>query len=710
MLLGKYKKKIVITAASALIFFAVTMPFRKLFQVVTVTEVRPAAAFNPLFGLLFGIPGAIGCALGNFAADILTGYSPLTCLLGFPIQALFGLFPHFVWKKLGGEVRLNTSKNVFRYFMIILVTAVLIALLLGAMLYALGNGSILSTTRMFFHNNFVFGMVLGIPMLLTYTSFQIKKSGGRLSLSERFILLFLFLAILSAAMIGVISYIESYRYIQNPLDLWNRVYDYISADLFIFFAVIILFLRYGEKNITVPMENLADVAREYIQTEDSVMLDAKTAASRCGNFSDVQGEAGELAEAFKEMFLNIEKYIANLTKVTAENERISTELNLAKQIQADMLPRIFPAFPARKDFDVFASMNPAKEVGGDFYDFFLIDSDHLALVIADVSGKGVPAALFMVVSKTLLKNQIMTGQSPKDILTAVNKQLCENNESQMFVTVWLGILEISTGKLTASNAGHEYPAVRRANGKFELFKDKRGFVLAGMENSKYTEYELYLGVGDVLLVYTDGAAEATDSENRLYGTERMINALNDCTDVRPEAVISYLRKDIDSFVGTAVQFDDITMLAVTLKERPACEKTLTLSAAVENWSKLLDFLEENLANISLKERIAIETAAEEIYVNIARYAYPNGSGSAEITLRTASSRAELVFKDRGIPYNPLKKSDPDITLSADKRQIGGLGIYMVKQSMDEVSYEYVGEQNVFTIAKNIGGSKATACT
>ena len=250
---------------------------------------------------------------------------------------------------------------------------------------------------------------------------------------------------------------------------------------------------------------------------------------------------------------------------SAARQRIETELNVATQIQADMLPCIFPAFPERPEFDVYAGMIPAREVGGDFYDFFLVDNDHLALVIADVSGKGVPAALFMVIAKTLLKNAVQTGSSPKEALEKVNNQLCENNEAEMFVTVWLGVYEISTGRLTAANAGHEYPAIRRAGGRFELFQDRHGFVLGGMEDVRYREYELTLEPGDALFLYTDGVAEATDSTNTLYGTGRMLEALNRNCELGPENLLHQVKADIDCFAGAAPQFDDITMLSLQRK-------------------------------------------------------------------------------------------------------------------------------------------------
>ena len=245
-----------------------------------------------------------------------------------------------------------------------------------------------------------------------------------------------------------------------------------------------------------------------------------------------------------------------------EKERIGTELRVATQIQASMLPCLFPAFPEREEFDIYASMTPAKEVGGDFYDFFLVDDDHLALVIADVSGKGIPAALFMVTAKTMLKNAAQADLSPKAVLEQVNGQLCENNEAEMFVTVWFGIYEISTGKLTAANAGHEYPALRRSGGAFELVRDRHGFVLAGMEGSRYQEYEMQMQPGDALFVYTDGVTEATNGADVLYGTDHMLGALNRAPDVGPRELLRSVKTDVERFVGDAPQFDDITMLAI----------------------------------------------------------------------------------------------------------------------------------------------------
>ena len=249
-------------------------------------------------------------------------------------------------------------------------------------------------------------------------------------------------------------------------------------------------------------------------------------------------------------------------KQRMERSRLDTELSMASSIQADMLPNIFPAYPERSEFDIYASMDPAKEVGGDFYDYFFVDEDHLGLVMADVSGKGVPAALFMMISKILVQNYAMAGRGVKETLEAVNHQICTNNREEMFVTVWLGILEISTGRLTAANAGHEYPVLRKADGLFELVKDKHGFVIGGMDDVKYREYELQMTPGSKLFLYTDGVPEATDANKELFGTDRMLEALNAQPDASPEQTLQNVRAAVDAFVKDAEQFDDLTMLCV----------------------------------------------------------------------------------------------------------------------------------------------------
>ena len=273
-------------------------------------------------------------------------------------------------------------------------------------------------------------------------------------------------------------------------------------------------------------------------------------------------EIEALAEAFATLSARTLQYVDQVQRVTAEKERLGAELSMARDIQASQLPRLFPAFPNRPEFDVYATMTPAKEVGGDFYDFFLVDDDHIGLVMADVSGKGVPAALFMMIARVLIKSHLQNGETPGEALENVNDQLCEGNETELFVTVWAAVLEISTGKGIAANAGHEHPALRRANGEYELVVYRHSPAVATMEGIPYKEHNFQMYPGDSLFVYTDGVAEATSAEKELYGTERMLQALNRNPDASPEDTLNHVMDGINAFVAGAEQFDDITMMCL----------------------------------------------------------------------------------------------------------------------------------------------------
>ncbi len=315
-----------------------------------------------------------------------------------------------------------------------------------------------------------------------------------------------------------------------------------------------------KKTVVKPITDINQAARSYMKDKEDGSLGEH-------HFSNLKIHTGDeiesLAVIFGAMEQDISEYIRNLTAVTAERERIGAELNIASQIQSGMLPNIFPPFPERREFDVIASMKTAKEVGGDFYDFFLIDDDHLALVIADVSGKGIPAALFMMACKIIISNVSSLGvNDPGKILEKVNEHIMKNNPAEMFVTVWLGILEIKTGKLTAANGGHEYPCLMRAGGQFELLKDKHGLVLGAMEESRYTSYENQMNPGDRIFVYTDGVTEASNENNELFGTDRLLEALNSDPAAQGNGLMENVSGAISAFTGTAPQFDDITMLAM----------------------------------------------------------------------------------------------------------------------------------------------------
>lgn len=328
------------------------------------------------------------------------------------------------------------------------------------------------------------------------------------------------------------------------------IFAFFAALALIIFCVVLLVRRFS-RQLTAPLTALG----QDVQAISSGDLDHR-AEIRSND------EIGDLAVSFNNMAASLKQHIEHLTAVTAEKERIGAELDVATHIQKSMLPCIFPAFPDRKEFDIYATMNPAKEVGGDFYDFFMVDDTHLAVVMADVSGKGVPAALFMVIGKTLIKDHTQPGKSLGEVFTDVNNMLCDSNSEGLFITAFEGVLDLVTGEFRYVNAGHEPPYLCKQGEDFEAYKIKAGFVLAGMEDLRYREGSLQLMPGDRIFLYTDGVTEATDGAGRLYGSERLHRVLNANLDAGPETLLPTVKADVDQFVGDAPQFDDITMLCL----------------------------------------------------------------------------------------------------------------------------------------------------
>ncbi len=318
-------------------------------------------------------------------------------------------------------------------------------------------------------------------------------------------------------------------------------------------ALVVLLYR----RVLRPVGRIEHSLTEYMESKDSAAVKGSMEKVKVNN------EIGRLSDKVSDLAVEIDHYMDENIKLVMDKQQIETELEVAKDIQASQLP---DDFPDREEFDIYASMTPAKEVGGDFYDFFFVDDDHLAMVIADVSGKGVPAALFMMMSKMLINDYTLSGLSPHEILEHVNNALCRSNSRKMFVTVWLGILEISTGRLVSANAGHEYPIVRQPDGSFEAIKGKHDFVLGILKDKKYSQQEMTLQKGAALFVYTDGVPEAINADEELFGLERTVEALNKAPDAKPRELLENVGNAVFKFAGDAPQFDDITMLAVKLNK------------------------------------------------------------------------------------------------------------------------------------------------
>lgn len=396
------------------------------------------------------------------------------------------------------------------------------------------------------------------------------------------------------------------------------------------------------------------------------------------------------------LMVAVSLYIDHQREIQFEKERISSELDVATKIQNSMLPMILPTFPGRAEFKIQASMNTAKEVGGDFYDIFYTDDDHIALVMADVSGKGIPAALFMVITKTLIKNNMQEGMSPAKAMTKANQQLCENNEEGMFVTVWMCLLEITTGKITFVNAGHNPPLLTK-DGKCDYLKTKSGFILAGMDSTKYKEYEMQLDDGDALFLYTDGVTEAENSAIELYGEDRLLGFMKELKDKDPDEIIEGMHKDLDEFVGDAEQFDDITMLSLKMSGN---YKTKRIEPDISEMESVSSFVEEILESeeISPKTIISFNICLDEILSNVIQY---SGCTFVEIGVSNNGKRVSMRFVDDGEEYDPKQNPDPDITAPVEERKIGGLGLFMIKKMMDAVEYERVDGKNILTVRKYI---------
>lgn len=379
--------------------------------------------------------------------------------------------------------------------------------------------------------------------------------------------------------------------------------------------------------------------------------------------------------------------------------RFDKDLEIAKQIQQSALPSVFPPYPNRKDFSIYASMNAAKEVGGDFYDFYLVDENHLAFVVADVSGKGIPGAMFMMTSKTLIKSFAESGLPVHEVLTNVNTQLCQNNEAGMFVTAWMGILDLQTGLIKFANAGHNPPLVKHKDGSYEFLKGKVNFVLAGMDMVKYKEQELQLQPGDEIYLYTDGVTEAHNSNKELFGENRLLESLNSTKGMSVEDICKKVKEDVDAFVCDAEQFDDITMLCVQLNEIDSYNG-ITVVPSMETVPQVAEFMETEMEKFEISPKISMKMliAIDEIYSNIVRY---SGATEAIVSIKKSDNTLKLQFKDNGKPYNPLDSKEPDITASAEDRSIGGLGIFMVKKMLDKVEYKYVDNYNILTLTKNL---------
>lgn len=563
-----------------ILFILLTAPFKLWITASEMTQMRPAAVLTPILGMIFGWPAALGCAAGNFVCDLAAGYEISYAALGSLFQILYAMCAFFIWKKInrergGREFRLDSVSRILKLCLLLILNALLTVVCTSVLNHAYSVVDIVSFENFYlFINSFDSGLLFGAPLLILGSLLQMRienirtgkgKNAVRFTMNERMILNTLITGVCICVLVGAAVYLTE-KYSSASIGVLGRVYLIETLAMNAYFALSIGFMHFTEEKISRPIEELAQIAENYY-AEHATDAQRKRMAEACGAYAKDSTEVGGLARSYISMVQDLEKYVASLQRVMAEKERINAELSLASDIQAHMLPSIFPPFPEHDEFDLYAIMRPAKQVGGDFYDFFMIGEDRLAVTVADVSGKGVPAALFMVITKVLIKNYTQMKLEPAEVFTTVNRLLCDGNDADLFVTAWMGVLDLSTGTLTYVNAGHNPPLIKREGGGFEYLRERSGFVLGGLDCTHYRQNTLTVTPGDRLFLYTDGVTETTDPRQQLYGEARLQDFLNRHTSYTATEMLRSLQNELQEFAGTAPQFDDITMLLLDFKGR-----------------------------------------------------------------------------------------------------------------------------------------------
>ena len=452
--------------------------------------------------------------------------------------------------------------------------------------------------------------------------------------------------------------------------------------MLLFLFVLFIFISWICHRSTKPLLDLSKIAIQYGEGDFTAPLpDIKS-----------DDEIGVMTSAFHKMRDNLLKHIEIVKEAAIDVQKNQSELEIAKNIQQSALP---VDFPSHNVFEICASMRPARLIGGDFYDFFFIGEDKFAVLVADVSGKGIPAALYMMTAKALIKNTAKSGMGIAKVFTAVNNDLCSGNETNMFVTAFLAVLNLKTGVLEYVNAGHNPPFFYDESG-YHAIDVKRNMILGGLENIQYVSEKIQMQKGQRLFLYTDGVSEAQNKSGEFYGEERLSRVLNQ--DMQsPLHTLSLVQQDVSEFADGAEQSDDITMLELLYCGTD--NDLLTLKADIGNIDEVLQVVQQDMMNkkVPPEGQAKVMVACEEIFSNLAQYAYKDG-GMVRIRSMAANGKYFLRFIDNGIAYNPLEKENPDITASADDRDIGGLGVFIVRQTMHEVNYERIANQNILTIS------------
>lgn len=577
--LDNLKKSLLYFFECGFVFFVFTMLFRYLFNAFKIIEIRPVSGFTLVFGMVFGLPGIFGCAVSNFVADILFGYPLKLSLIEIPAQLIYGFIPFFIWRSLNKKAnknpfRINSFIKFAGYILTVFITTAIYSLLYGIEMRICELGEILSYNTIFiFYNNLAFCVLIGLPFFMFASVINQREKnqnqlGNRIvkfSIIEKFILIFCVVSLILEIIIGPSVYL-SYRSIVSDSDLLLRkVYSSSLYSLNIFLWVALVFIYFVEKKITKPLEKMAKISRHYGDKEDAIQTNLDIIKD-CDEYISLNSEIGDLARSYVLLASDMTDFIKSLNTASNKNADYEKCFYFANQVQKSLLPLIFPTFAPCADIDIFASIKFSKDFSGDFYDYFLINNEHLAIIIADVTGRGVEAALFMAIVKNLVKDKALAGLLPEESLSEINQQLYKNNSAGLFVSVWIGIFNSSTGVLNYVNAGQTQPLYMKKDGKFESLETPVDLALAASDETLYNSSSIKLERGDKIVLYTRGITEAKNRHGEKYGTERLLDFFNKYKHIGVQELIEGFNRDQSIFIDSAELENDLTVLALEYKE------------------------------------------------------------------------------------------------------------------------------------------------
>lgn len=486
-----------------------------------------------------------------------------------------------------------------------------------------------------------------------------------------------------------------------------RFIDYLQQQILFFLLATIVFVviaaLWFSKAITGPIVLLTHYAHKLSEHDfiHTAPFEYKGDLSSLGSRGD---EIAELSTAFQHMHHELELSVDRLVESTVARERMQSELNIGHDIQMSMLPLIFPAFPEHEEFSVYADLTPARQVGGDFYDFFFIDDDSFCLCIGDVAGKGVPSALFMAVAKTLIKSRAMDDKSTASVIAHVNEELSVENKSFMFATIFLAILNVRTGKLLYTNAGHNPPYIIDVSGEIHRMNERHGLAVGIASDAQYSEQTATLKAGDKLFLFTDGVTEAMTPQGDFYGEPRLVNLLEEHAKNSVETIVKSVTTSVNQFEMGSGQSDDITLVALDFRGGDTRAFEITLDNRVEVFeefsAQLEGFLQQQGSAFKVIQQLQV--VFEDLLSNIIHYAYnDNDAHSIHIAMRIERDELKAVVIDDGIAFNLLEVDAPDITLALEKRNEGGLGIHLARNLVDTMRYDRIDNKNQISFTKKI---------